>query len=706
MAITLERDSKPNLVRHDVYAMQRAQEREDAEGDDDVADDFPELTEEEQGKLKILRYCSALYDDARKAREPYETFDVAWDLFIGNVWPSRWPTWRAKITINKIRAFITFMQAVMTDNKPRISVDPLVPGTEDAADLLRKLVDRDWDENDMQAKISIFVLYGLVWGTGFMKIAFDPKADGGRGRHIATPIVPYRIFSNRTATCVDDAEFILHVEEQTMGWVRRNYPERAAVVHKVKGMRTLDSSETDRDFIREGDSNEASRIISAANVNGNIVGPQYSPLGTDYDLADGDSVEIMECWLRDETLEAYQKQKVVNGVPQTTEAVDPTTGLYEMEVFGHQLQVSPIDGSLFLMPLRRPKRVPVMEPAWREKYPNGRLVVIAGARVLLRDIPNPFQTDGFPFAMWKDYDVGAFWGQGEPLALKDSQIASNRILSQVYDILEKTGNPSWKLKKGGGVNASSIKNKPGAIIPMEEMDSLQPLQMPPMPQQFVELYGLLNTAMSEVSGITEAVRGGSPGANTSWAMVDQLQESGAAPIRLKVRNLETGIGRIGKLRVQLIQQYDRGDRPLRERVERPPQVFGGADGDEPVVVPSAGIAEVKFREYTNPDLQGPVEFGVVPISSLSTSPAGLWNRWMDLYKLHLVDRRWWHQKFRLDGWKTELPRMERQDAMAAQQKAVSKKKPGPAPSKPARSAKKPQPPISNIPTRAALSSTR
>jgi len=183
VAITLERDSKPNLVRHDVYAMQRAQEREDAEGDDDVADDFPELTEEEQGKLKILRYCSALYDDARKAREPYETFDVAWDLFIGNVWPSRWPTWRAKITINKIRAFITFMQAVMTDNKPRISVDPLVPGTEDAADLLRKLVDRDWDENDMQAKISIFVLYGLVWGTGFMKIAFDPKADGGRGRH-------------------------------------------------------------------------------------------------------------------------------------------------------------------------------------------------------------------------------------------------------------------------------------------------------------------------------------------------------------------------------------------------------------------------------------------------------------------------------------------------------------------------------------------
>jgi hypothetical protein len=48
----------------------------------DVKDeDDPELTPEEQERFRILRYCTNLYDDARKARQPFETFDVAWDLF-------------------------------------------------------------------------------------------------------------------------------------------------------------------------------------------------------------------------------------------------------------------------------------------------------------------------------------------------------------------------------------------------------------------------------------------------------------------------------------------------------------------------------------------------------------------------------------------------------------------------------------------------
>ena len=107
-----------------------------------------------------------------------------------------------------------------------------------------------------------------------------------------------------------------------------------------------------------------------------------------------------------------------------------------------------------------------MESAWRLKFPNGRLVIIAGSTILLRDIPNPFQTDGFPYAMWKDYDVGTFWGQGEG-SLKDCQIGLNRIASEIYNILQKVGNPSYKVEKGAGVNVQSIKNKPGFIIPMD-----------------------------------------------------------------------------------------------------------------------------------------------------------------------------------------------------------------------------------------------
>ena len=271
-----------------------------------AVDPEAELTEEEQARFEIIRYCNELYEEARRAREPHETFDLAWRLYNGDMWPSNWQSWRAKITINKIRAYVTFMQAIMTDNKPRLSVEPLVPGSEDAADLLGKLVDRDWEENSMQQKLATFVLYGLIWGTSFMKITFDPYADGGRGKHLATPVVPYRVYTNRTTTCIEDAEVLIHIEPMTMGWVRRNFPDKAEAVYAVRGITSGDHEEHDRDYIREGQRNEQQKLISAQNVDGNIVSPQVSVSSARWHDADGDTCEVMECWLRDETREMYR----------------------------------------------------------------------------------------------------------------------------------------------------------------------------------------------------------------------------------------------------------------------------------------------------------------------------------------------------------------------------------------------------------------
>jgi hypothetical protein len=402
----------------------------------------------------------------------------------------------------------------------------------------------------------------------------------------------------------------------------------------------------------------------------------------------------------------FERPKMRGGKPVVKPIVNDD-GEYVFETVGYKVAISEIDGAMFTAPVRKPKTEPVMETAWRYKFPNGRLVIIAAGRVLLRDIPNPFQTDGFPFAMWKDYDTGGFWGQGEPIALKDMSVASNRIISQVYDILEKTGNPSFKLKKGAGVNAQSIKNKPGAIIPMDELDALQPLEKPQMPQQFFELFETLRKAMGEVSGVNDSIMGAMPSANTSFAAVDQLTEAGAAPIRLKVRNMEEGITRMGKLRVQLIQQFDKGRRPLRRPDNDLP--IDRYDEDGEVVEPVTDNQQ--WIEYNNADLQGAVEFGVVPISSLSTSPAGAWNRWMTMYKEHLVDRRWWHDKNRIEGYRTELPRMEKQEAQDKAQEAAAKQKgkPGPAASSTsanARRRKAAQPPASAVPNRAANAAVR
>jgi hypothetical protein len=647
-----------------------------------------ELTLEERQELEILRYCSQLFNRAQRERKPFETFDRAWALFSGEMWNERRPNWRASITINKIRAFILFMQAIMNDTKPRYAVEPEVEGTEDTAELLRKLVDREWDDNDLQSAIAVWTLYGLIWGYSFIKRVYDPFANNGRGKLIATVIPPYRIYTNKTATCVEDAEYIIHVEDMTMSWIRENFPNEAEIVSRLRGVQREDNSDQirNRDFIHEG-SATGGRILSAMQINGNIVSPQSPMSHPNYQDDDHETVEVAEYWLKDQTRVEYQRQKVENDQGVFEPVIE--NGEVRMEVVGTRQVPNEIDGTMITVPKYAPKMKPVMESAWRYKFPNGRLVTIAGGQVLLRDIPNPYQTTGFPFAMWKDQDIGSIYGQGEPLQLQSMAIAVNKIASQVFEILEKTGNPSWKVKKGG-VNLATIKNKPGYVIPMENVADVQPLDKPPIPPEFFKLFEVISAGMGEVSGVNPAVTGAMKADNASYAAVDQLQESGAAPIRQKVRNFESGLTRLGRLTIELLQQFDQGNKPLR------------VSSEDPGIVRPANEVAVSFRRYKNEDLRGQVEFKIVPISSLSTSPSGVWNRWMTLVDKHLIDQTWWHKKFKLEGWRTELPRMLKQQEQDAKLQAMAKQsgKPGPAPSSPARQAhRKRQPPSSNLPSR-------
>lgn len=185
----------------------RVEERKTRERQEQ-SDEF-ELSPEEEDRFQILRYCQKTYEAAQKGRKPHETFDRSWDIYTSRMWLKGRPPWRASITINKVRHFIEFMQSVMTDNKPRVSVEPLIPGSEDAADLLRKLVDRDWDENNMQRESSLWVLYGLVFGYAFMKVYYDPFANGGRGKHCVDVIPPNEMYVDPQAKGVEDAEYLL-----------------------------------------------------------------------------------------------------------------------------------------------------------------------------------------------------------------------------------------------------------------------------------------------------------------------------------------------------------------------------------------------------------------------------------------------------------------------------------------------------------------
>ena len=118
-----------------------------------------------------------------------------------------------------------------------------------------------------------------------------------------------------------------------------------------------------------------------------------------------------------------------------------------------------------------------------------------------------------------------------------------------------------------------------------------------------------------------------------------------------------------------MQQFDNGDRPIRigaDDINFEPDENGGE------VVQPASTVSVKFKTYTNLDIQGQIEFKVVPISSLSTSPAAVASKWLKFYELGLIDELYWHRHERLPGFKTEVPRMLKQDEQNAAKAAALK----------------------------------
>lgn len=691
--------AETHLTPYDVVASRKYDKaREPDPYDAEKPCDDDDLSKEEKAELGIARYCLRLLADGVEARRPWETFDEAWDTLNGVLFPAKYPAWKSRIVINKIRALILFVQAVMTDNKPRVTVDPVVPGSEEGATILRKLSERDWEENGMQEKLSLSILYGLIWGTGILKIWYDPHADNGQGKHMASAVVPYRLYTNRTCTSINDpsCEYVVQIEDVSMGWIRRNFPDRASLVEEYGGSRlTTAKGRVTRDLILEGTEGGTGEFDNPIRTS---INPPYitapSEMRKPGESWNDDTIEYGEFWYRDDTMDDYERHVIVDGVPQMEAALDEHD-LPIRDPIGFTILASPIDGVPFPSAVYKTRMVPKMETAKRMRYPNGRLTQMAGP-IVLRDIPNPFQIDGFPYAEWKCTDFGVFWGQGFPLVLKDIAVGIVRMVSQGYDIMDRMGNPTFKYKKGMGLNVNSLKNKPGQLIPLDELNALELLPGAQIPNGFLELVTMLKQFMGEVAAIQDSVMGALQGGNTSFATIDQLQESGAAPIRMMVRNMEKMLKRAGTLRIQLFQQFDEGKRPLRETTEHPPQVFRDAETQEVIdVVHPPSEQTITFLKYAREQLQGVVEYGVVPDSSLSSSPAGMWNRYATMYDKHLIDQQAFLEKFQIDDWRKILDRMRAAQMAAAQAKG----KPGPAPSRPPRSGARPKNQKSNVPSR-------
>lgn len=182
----------------------------------------------------------------------------------------------------------------------------------------------------------------------------------------------------------------------------------------------------------------------------------------------------------------------------------------------------------------------------KQKYPNGRVFTICPElSLVLSDKKVPYKSKCFPFVLVKNYDVpGKFWGVGEIKQLLSPQKYVNELNNSILDNAKATANMPWIIDKNSGIPQGGIKNRPGLVIrknPGTEVRRDQPPSMPNYVMNAVETY---KSDMEQISGIFDSIKGNAAtGVYTAQGIL-ALQEAGQARIRLKVKQLESSLGKL------------------------------------------------------------------------------------------------------------------------------------------------------------------
>jgi len=243
------------------------------------------------------------------------------------------------------------------------------------------------------------------------------------------------------------------------------------------------------------------------------------------------------------------------------------------------------------------------------EFPNWRHILVVGGCPVV-DGANPYIDGGLPFdAMEWGFDVDSAYGKNEIDQLESPQIMFNKVLATILENAILMGNAIWLGDKDAlsPEQWAKLSNEPGSHVKVRPGKVLRRESPQPLPNYLPQTLELLVNGLEKLSGITEVTEGRRPGQVTSGVAIESLAIMAQTTIRLKARQLEGLIQRIGQKLIPRIFAYYTSDRVFN--------LVGEKGGFKQYVFEREKIREAiqrngtsAFRDY---------QFRVVPASSLA-----------------------------------------------------------------------------------------
>jgi hypothetical protein len=268
-------------------------------------------------------------------------------------------------------------------------------------------------------------------------------------------------------------------------------------------------------------------------------------------------------------------------------------------------------------------------------FPNYRHIFVAGG-VPVEDGDGVYVDGGHPFDMMEwGFNVDSAYGLNEVDQLTSPQIVFNKLLASMVENAILMGNGIWIGDKDALTKEEweKLSNEPGQHVKVRTGRQLRREPGIALPSSLNGVLTMLVQGLEKLSGITEVTEGRRPGQVTSGVAIESLAIMAQTSIRLRARQIEALLTRIGPKLISRIFQYYTTDRVF-QRVGK--GKYGGIESytyhrqlvREAIEAKKGNMSEA-LRDYT---------FRVQPASSLAMTK---WQKGLiatQLFQMGAIDR--------------------------------------------------------------------
>lgn len=461
-----------------------------------------------------VKMCNELLTRFKRARQHYDT---TWQnnyefVFGGKQWNLDRAAWRFSEVVNYTWSNMMTEVGIQTDARPRVQFVATEPSDFDFAKQLEKINDLNWKKYPWLQRVADAILLSKWVHVVHGEVCWNPELENGLGDIDFKILDPFYCYWDPIATDVDDSRCFIYAAPVPTAKLKKLHPELAEEIKpNIEGIGQYNA---------DGYVSTTSDRIRNTSVN-------VRSLRT-YDKFGGEPMTFLErYWIKDETVVEEEETKQ--------------------------------DGS--------------KEYVTKLKYPGGRYIEKAGGLILC-DGPIGYKTkdgkivpykDGrFPIAKLVCYSLpNEYAGENDVTHSRGPQKVLNYFWSHTLDQLKMSGNPITVIGASSGVDPDNVTNEPGLKILAQDVNQVkrEPGVGLATGMQYINDQAKAN--LDQIYGLTDVMKGAVDPAIGSGVLFEGYAEAAQVRPRLKNRNLDQFLQKVGQLMLSRYLQFYTAPRVFR-----------------------------------------------------------------------------------------------------------------------------------------------